>query len=41
VNRPEQGKGARDRTTARTLHLTEPVHGASRHIPEVLDFLPV
>jgi site-specific recombinase XerD len=29
------------RTTARYLHLTEPVHGASRHIPEVLDFLPV
>jgi site-specific recombinase XerD len=29
------------RTTARTLHLTEPVHDASRHIPEVLDFLPV
>jgi site-specific recombinase XerD len=29
------------RTTARYLHLTEPVHGASRHIPEVSDFLPV
>ena len=29
------------RTTTRYLHLTEPVHGASRHIPEVLDFLPV
>ena len=29
------------RTTTRTLHLTEPVHGASRHVPEVLDLLPV
>jgi len=29
------------RTTARYLHLTEPVHDASRCIPEVLDFLPV
>jgi len=29
------------RTTTRYLHLTEPVHAASRVVPEPLDFLPV